>query len=93
MNGVRFPAGAIMGFFHFSTASKLALRPTRPPIQWIPGSLSPSFKRPGREADLSLPSSAEVKNAWSYTTTPPYVFMACCLIKHRDNFIFVTVKD
>jgi hypothetical protein len=33
-------------------------------------------KRPGREADHSPPSSAEVKNAWSYTSTPQYVFMA-----------------
>jgi hypothetical protein len=28
-------------------------------------------KRPEREADHSPPSSAEVKNAWSYTSTPP----------------------
>jgi hypothetical protein len=28
-------------------------------------------KRPGREADHSPPSSAEVKNEWSYTSTPP----------------------
>jgi len=28
-------------------------------------------------------SSAEVKNAWSYASTPPHVFMAWCLIKHR----------
>jgi hypothetical protein len=27
-------------------------------------------KRPGRETDHSLPSSAEDKNAWSYTFTP-----------------------
>jgi hypothetical protein len=27
--------------------------------------------RPGREADHSPPSSAEVKKAWSYTSTPP----------------------
>jgi hypothetical protein len=27
-------------------------------------------KRTGREADHSPPSSAEVKNAWSYTSTP-----------------------
>jgi len=25
----------------------------------------------GRKADRSPPSSAEVKNAWSYTPTPP----------------------
>jgi hypothetical protein len=28
-------------------------------------------KRPGREADHSPPSSAEVKYAWRYTSTPP----------------------
>jgi hypothetical protein len=32
------------------------------------------------EADHSSPSGAEVKNA-----TPPYVFMARWLIKHRDS--------
>jgi hypothetical protein len=35
------------------------------------GELSPGVQRPGREADHSLPSSAKVKNAWSYTSTPP----------------------
>jgi len=39
-------------------------------------------KRPGREADHSPPSSVEV-NAWSYTATPKYAFMAWCLVKHR----------
>jgi hypothetical protein len=53
------------------------------------GALSLGIKWPGREADHSPPSSAEVKNAWSYTSTPSqYVFMAWCLFKHRDNFIF-----
>jgi hypothetical protein len=32
-----------------------------------------------------LPSSAQAKNIWSYTFTPAYIFMARCLIKHRDN--------
>jgi hypothetical protein len=30
----------------------------------------PGVKMPGREADHP-PSKAEVKNAWSYTSTPP----------------------
>jgi hypothetical protein len=34
---------------------------TQPPIQWVPGALSLGEKRPGREADHSPPSSAEVK--------------------------------
>jgi hypothetical protein len=33
----------------------------RPPIQWILGALSLGVERPGREADHSHPSSAEVK--------------------------------
>jgi len=37
----------------------------------------------GREADHSPPSSAEVKNAWSCASTPPYMFMAWCLIRQR----------
>jgi hypothetical protein len=32
--------------------------------------LSLGLKRPGREADHSSPSSAEVKKVWSYTSTP-----------------------
>jgi hypothetical protein len=59
---------------------------TQPSIQWVKGTLSLGVKRPGREADHSPPSSAEFKNAWSYTSTPEYVFMAWCLVKHKDNF-------
>jgi hypothetical protein len=31
---------------------------------------------------------SRVKNAWSYTSTPPYVFKAWYLVKHKDEFIF-----
>jgi hypothetical protein len=52
--------------FLFSTASRTALGPTRPSIQWVPGTggrgISMGVKKPGREADHSPPSSAEVKN-------------------------------
>jgi hypothetical protein len=65
---VRLPAGA--GNF-FTTASTTALEPTQPPIQWVPEALSLGVKRPGREADHSPPSSAEVKNVWRYTSTSP----------------------
>jgi hypothetical protein len=40
------------------------------PIQWVSAALSLWVKRPGREADHSPPSSAEVKNEWSYASTP-----------------------
>jgi hypothetical protein len=41
----------------FSTAFRSALGPTQLPIQWVPQSLSPRVKHPGREADGSPPSS------------------------------------
>jgi hypothetical protein len=56
---VRFPAG--LGIFLFTTASRTAPGLTHLPIQWVPGALSLEVKRPGREADHSPPSSAEVK--------------------------------
>jgi len=43
----------------------------QPPIQWVPGSLSLGVEQLGHEADYSPPCSAEVKNSWSYTFTPP----------------------
>jgi hypothetical protein len=55
----------------FSTASRPALGPTQPPIQWVP-----EVKRQGREADQTPPSSAEAKNEWICTSIPQYVFMA-----------------
>jgi hypothetical protein len=57
---VPFPAGGV-GIFLFTTASRTALGPTQPPIQWIPWTLSLGVKRLGREADHSPPSNAEVK--------------------------------
>jgi hypothetical protein len=65
----RLPGGGL-GIFLFTTASIPALGPTQPPIQWVRGALFRGVKWPGREADYSAPSSAEVKNAWSYTSTP-----------------------
>jgi hypothetical protein len=47
--------------FLFVRTSKMALGPTKPPIQCIPGALSSGVRLPGREADDSFPSAAEVK--------------------------------
>jgi hypothetical protein len=66
--GFRFQAGTRRDFFFFFLPSLPGLGPIQPPIQWVPGALSPWVKRSVREADHSPPSSAEVKNAWSYTS-------------------------
>jgi hypothetical protein len=61
--------------------------PTQPPPMGTRGSF-PGGKAAGVEAYHLPPSSAVVKNAWSYTSTTQYIFKAWCLIKHRDNFTF-----
>jgi hypothetical protein len=62
--------------FLLSMSSRPVLRLTQPPVQWVLGVLSPGVKQPGHEADLSPSTSAEIKNAWIYTSTPLYVFLA-----------------
>jgi hypothetical protein len=65
--------------FLFSIASRMALRPTKPPIRRVPGEISPGIKWPGREADHSPPSTANVKND-GVIPPLPHVFMVQCLI-------------
>jgi hypothetical protein len=45
------------------TASRLSLWSIQPPIQWVPDALTRG------KADHSPPSSTDVKNVWSYTST------------------------
>jgi hypothetical protein len=56
------PARGKREIFLFSTVSRLALGSTQSPIQWVLGAVSLDVKWPGREADHSLPFSAEVMN-------------------------------
>jgi hypothetical protein len=74
MVGVRGPGGAT--FFFFSTSSRPVpgAHPASYPMDTM-GSFH-EIKLPGREADHLPSTSAEVKNTWIYTYTPPYSFMA-----------------
>jgi hypothetical protein len=69
--GVRSSAGA-KDFFSPSSVSRPALRPTQPPVQWVPGVLSPGVKR-GRGVTLTthhylVPRS---RMSRSYISSPP----------------------
>jgi hypothetical protein len=57
---VGFDSRRGLGKFLFTTASRTALGPTQPPIRWVPVAFSLGIKLPGREANHSPPSSAEV---------------------------------
>jgi hypothetical protein len=65
--------GSISGggwkFFSFPPSPDLLCDPSRPLSNEYRVLLS-GVKRPGREDDLSPPSSSEFKNAWRYTSTP-----------------------
>jgi hypothetical protein len=63
--------------------SEPTFRPIMPLIKWIPGTLSPERKGLRGAGDHSPPSSVEVTNLWSYTSTPLYVFMVWCFVKYR----------
>jgi hypothetical protein len=79
-----------LGIFLFTTMSRTVLGPTQPPIQWVPGALSLGVKWPGHEADHSPPSSAEVKNAWSCTSTPPICLHGMVLSKAQGQLYLFT---
>jgi hypothetical protein len=80
---VRFPG---VQHFLFSTASRPALGPIQPSVQWLPRDLSPEVKRLVREADHAPPSSAEVKNGGAIPPLPhTSSWHSAQLIKHRDN--------
>jgi hypothetical protein len=72
--------------FLFATASRPALGAYSASYPMGTMGLFTGVERPGRRPDHSFPSSAEVKNAWSYTSTPQYVFMYWLLIKHKIRF-------
>jgi len=57
-------------FFFFATASRPALGPTQPPIQWVQGALSPGIKRMGPEAKNSAPFSAEIRTYGAIAPLP-----------------------
>ena len=66
--GVQILAG--QEIFLFSTMSRLTMQPIELSIHWVPGRF-PRVKWPEHEVDHLIPSSAEVKNEWSYNSTPP----------------------
>jgi hypothetical protein len=79
-SGVRFLARAGNFSLHHRVQKGSGAHPASYPMG-TRGSF-PGVNRTGYEADHSSPSSAEVSQ---------YVFMAWCLVKHRDNFTLLYI--
>jgi hypothetical protein len=60
------PEGARV--FLYFTASRPVLGLTQPPIQWVPGILSPGIKRLKHEAKYSPLSNDEVNNGGAFSS-------------------------
>jgi hypothetical protein len=80
-----------LGIFLFTTAvSRTALGPTQPPIQWVPRALSLGLKPPGREADHTPPSSAEVKECVElYLHTPSTPSWRSAQLKKAQGQLYI----
>jgi hypothetical protein len=76
-----------LGTFLFTTVSRLALGPT----QWVPRTFSLGVKQQERKVDYSPQSSAEVQNAWSYTSTPQYTFLTWCSVKITQGQLYIYI--
>jgi hypothetical protein len=56
----------------FSQKSPIRLDPSQPLIQWVSAAILLCIKQLEREADLSPPSSVEIKNDGSHSSTLAY---------------------
>jgi len=78
--------------FFFTTTSRQAVGPTRPPIRRIPRILSLVVRWPVSETDHSPTTSARVNNAWSYTSIPQYASIVWCSLKaHWDGYCLLYI--
>jgi hypothetical protein len=64
--------------FPLASVSRPALEPTQPPVQWIPGVLSPGLKR-GRGVTLTIHPLLVPRSrmSGSYNSSPPSAFISC----------------
>jgi hypothetical protein len=82
-----------LGIFLSTMISRPALRPTQPPIQWVPWALSLGVKRLVREANHSPPSSAEVKECVELYLHSPIASIAICSVKKAQEQLYFYTRN
>jgi hypothetical protein len=65
--------------------------PLNLPSNGYSGVRSPEVKRQRREADHSRPSSAKIKGAWSYTSTPQTVSWRDAYLSTEQLYLYLTL--
>jgi hypothetical protein len=81
-----------LGIFLFNTMSRLALGPTQPPIQWVPGAFSRWIKWLGGGGwSWPLTSCPGQESMELYLHSPITPSWRGAYLKHRDNFTFYTL--
>jgi hypothetical protein len=77
--------------FHSREEQRFVYSPLRPDQFWNSSSPYPKFPEclskglSGWRVKLTTPINIEVKITWRYISTPPYVFVMWCLIKHKGR--------
>jgi hypothetical protein len=67
--GLSSSPGRVKNFLFF-TSSRPTLESTQPPIQWVPGDLSPGVKRPGRDLTTHLQLVPRLRKCGSILRLP-----------------------
>jgi hypothetical protein len=89
-SGVRVPAWTWNFSLHHSRVrTDSGAHPASYPMS--ARALSLGVKRSERETHHLPPSSVEVKNTWSYTSTTQYAFMAWCSVKAQGQFYLLNM--
>jgi len=81
---LRFDHQQKQKMFSIPKMSRVALASMQPPTQFIPRAQSITAKQLGHEAIHLPPSHFNIKNEWSYTSTPSI----CCHGTDRGDFTF-----
>jgi hypothetical protein len=86
---VRFPAGDLNFSLHHRVQNDSGVHPAS--YAMVTRGYFPWVKRPGREADHSPPSTADVTECVELYLHSSNTPSAWCLVKHRDNFTFMFI--
>jgi len=90
--GLNYRQGYGRILFLFSTASRPALGPTHPPVQWVPRALSWGVKWPeGVKLTTHLHLLPKLRMCGATPALLQYVFMAWCLIKQGIRLVILKV--